>query len=941
MMLKTARNLFTFLSAVLCYAVSAQNRTATIRGAVTDGMNGQPVIGVGIVVDSTRLWAVTDTTGAFRIEQVPAGVRTVTVSMLGYRTLVSDSLDLQPGHTVSVDFRLEPEMNELANAVVVGARKVNTEAGLLSQMRNLTFVASGMSSQTIARTQDRDASEVVRRIPGISVLDDKFVVIRGLAQRYNNVWINDAAVPSSEADSRAFSFDVIPSSQIDNMVIVKSPAPELPGDFSGGFVRIRTKVLPEKNSVQIAYTTGFNSMTHFHDFKYNPGSCGDVFGFGSGSRSLRDGVPNRVDNDDRNQVDRVTKTGFREDWRVKTRRPLWDQKLNATLSRKFLLQNGDRYGLVAAVNYSNTNKSFLHMENSRYGVYNGDEDSKNYSFKYTDNQYTNDVKLGAMLNVSYLPEPKSADRIDKYEFRNLFNQSGRNRYTDREGFRNVSGYYDQRKEEYLYVSRGTYTGQFAGDHKIRQTHIDWNAAYSYADKRQPDRRIVERQKDPGNGIDNYQIDQSFISRDFIRLDEHIVSAGANLTRPLNPSSATPVELKAGIYGEYKTRQYNTRAFEYKWDIGADLPAGFAEKPTEQIMVPDNLGIDKIHVNDRTENSDDYAANNNLEAVYAAFNIPLGRFNAYVGARFEHFHTAVTSYGNVSNKIRKYNYTNLLPSLNATYNLNKKSLLRLAYGMSVNRPEFRELSPSTYEDFDMYSLVMGNVNLRQSVIQNLDLRYEWYPSSGEVVSLAAFYKHFDSPIEWTYTDAGGSYIYSFQNARSAYLYGLEAEARKNLEPIGLPDFTLSLNVAWIESKVRFPEGSIEHDRPMQGQSPYLVNAGLFYQNDRIGLSAGVFYNRIGKRIVGIGRTADSQGNVSNNTIPDIYELPRNAVDITLTQRISKVFEIRLSARDLLAENIEFKQFPTFTDTQGATRHREQTTKSYNPGRSFSLSVAASF
>ena len=242
---------------------------------------------------------------------------------------------------------------------------------------------------------------------------------------------------------------------------------------------------------------------------------------------------------------------------------------------------------------------------------------------------------------------------------------------------------------------------------------------------------------------------------------------------------------------------------------------------------------------------------------------------------------------------------------------------------------------------MYSLVMGNPNLKQAVVQNLDLRYEWYPASGEIISLGAFYKRFKNPIEWTYTDAGGSYIYSFQNALSADLYGLELEVKKDLAFMGLRNFSLAFNASWIKSNVHFPSDGIEHDRPMQGQSPYLVNTGLFYQNDKIGFSAAVLYNRIGKRIVGIGRTADSQGNTQNNTIPDIYEMPRNAVDITLSQRLSKVFELKLSGRDLLAENIDFKQFPTFTTASGTVEHREQVTKSYNPGRSFFLTVVAAF
>lgn len=926
---------------MLAFTAAAQTRTGVIRGRVFDALTEQPVIGASVLIDGTTMGTTSDDEGRFLLPAVHEGTRTVRILFLSYKTFVSDPLAIRAGESTALDVGLVEAVGEVENVVVVATRKVNSDAGLLVQIRNMSQVASGISAQAIAKTQDRDAAEVVRRIPGISILDDKFVVVRGLAQRYNNIWINGGAVPSSEADSRAFSFDILPSSQLDNMLIVKSPAPEIPGDFSGGFVLVRTKVLPERNSVQLSYTTGFNNVTNFHDFKYNPGSVADAFGFGSAHRALRSDVPHRVDNDDAAQVDRVTKKGFREDWRVKSRRPLWDQKFNFAINRKFERGNGDRYGVVGALNYSNTNKSFLDMENSRYGIYNGDEDTKNYSYKYTDNQYTNDVKLGAMLNLSYLPAPKDADHINKYEFRNLFNQLGRNRYTDREGYQNISGYYDQQKEEFLYSSRGTYTGQFAGDHLIKNTHLDWNAAYSYANKRQPDRRIVERQKDPDNGVDDYQIDQSFISRDFIRLDEHIASAGVNLSRPLNASAERPIELKAGLYGEYKTRNYDTRSFEYKWDIGAQLPAGFAALPIWEIMVPGNLGADKIHINDQSENSDDYKADNHTEAAYAAFNIPLGRFNVYAGARFEHFHTAVTAFGNVSDKVRTYDYTNLLPSVNAFYRFNPKSLVRFGYGMTVNRPEFRELSPSTYEDFDMYSLVMGNPDLKQAVIQNLDLRYEWYPASGEIVSLGVFYKRFENPIEWTYTDAGGSYIYSFRNALSADLYGVELDIKKDLAFMGLRNFSLAFNASWIKSDVHFPTGDIEHDRPMQGQSPYLINAGLFYRNDRIGFSAAVLYNRIGKRIVGIGRTADSQGNTQNNTIPDIYEMPRNAVDITLSQRISKVFEIKLSGRDLLAEHIDFKQFPSFTTSSGKTEHREQVTKTYDPGRSFFLTVVATF
>ncbi len=932
-----------FILFITPWSLEAQTKTGAIRGRVTDAGTGQGIPGASVIISGTNKGVATDSAGNFLLSNLTPGPYQLNISMLTYKTFISEMLSLKAGQELVLDVKLVEEVSQLENIVVVASRPVGTDAGLIGQMRESRMVASGVSGQFIARTQDKDASEVVRRIPGISVIDDKFVIVRGLAQRYNNVWINGAAIPSSEADTRSFSFDIIPGSQIENMMIVKSPVPELPGDFAGGFVQIRTKILPDKDAFSVSYSTGFNTETHFHDFKRNPGSSTDFLGFDNGKRALRSTVPHRMDNADNALVDRVSKSGFNTDWRIKTGKPLPDQKLTLAYNRRLTDKEGNRYGIVAALNYSNTNKSLLDMENSRFGIYDNQNDQKVYLYKYTDNQYANDVRLGAMLNLSLTPQAQGGT-TSRYEFRNIFNQLGRNRYTDREGYHVASGYYEQFQEEYLYASRTSYTGQFAGNHETGASHIDWNAAYSYSNRRQPDRRRVERQNDESNGITDYEIYQSSISRDFIKLDEHLASAAANLVHTFNKGGDFAPELRTGLYGEYKTRQYDTRAFKYKWNTEQNLPDGFAALPTEQIMVPGNMGIDKIHVQDESLNGDNYSADNYLAAAYAAINLPLGQVNVYAGARLEHFNTSITSYPSevdFRTRQRNYTYTNLLPSMNATYSFTSKALLRLAYGMSVNRQEFRELSPSTYMDFDMFSLVMGNPDLKQAVIQNLDLRYELYPSSGEILSVALFYKHFKNPIEWTYTDGGGSYIYSFQNAASAYSYGAELDLRKDLAFMGLKNFMLSLNATWIKSQVKFDKESLEHDRPMQGQSPYLINAGLFYQLEKIGFSAAVLYNRIGKRIVGIGRVQTGTGESINNDIPDMYELPRDAMDLTLSQRLSKVFEIKASVRDIFAQRVEFRQFPTFIDSEGNKHRREQVTKSYKPGRSLSFTLTATF
>jgi TonB-dependent receptor len=363
------------------------------------------------------------------------------------------------------------------------------------------------------------------------------------------------------------------------------------------------------------------------------------------------------------------------------------------------------------------------------------------------------------------------------------------------------------------------------------------------------------------------------------------------------------------------------------------------------MVPENLGGERLQIQDESTNLNNYKADNILGAAYLSAEVPIGGFNLNAGLRYEHHYTEMTEFTQVSGDkkdLADYAYDNLFPSLNATYNLSSRALLRMAYGMSVNRPELRELSPSVYYDFEMFSEVIGNTDLKQATVQNFDIRYEYYPSAGELVTVALFYKNFRNPIEWTYFDTGGGYRYSFTNARSADSYGVELDVRKSLEFVGLPGLTLTMNASLINSRVRFDEQSVDHDRPMQGQSPWLVNGGVFWQNKSGSLALGALYNRIGKRIVGLGRVESSGGDSFSNTIPDLYEMPRHAIDFTFSARLTKNLELRGAIKDILCEDVLFAQYPRHLDeSTGKLLEREQVTKAYNPGRNISLTLSATF
>ena len=367
--------------------------------------------------------------------------------------------------------------------------------------------------------------------------------------------------------------------------------------------------------------------------------------------------------------------------------------------------------------------------------------------------------------------------------------------------------------------------------------------------------------------------------------------------------------------------------------------------TEFLSNSEYFGADKLYLLEQMNMRNNYRGNNILGAGYLAVTLPVGKLDVRAGVRFEHNDMELISNTRDNEKSemsRHYKSDDFFPSLNTTYRFNDEHQVRLSYGRTINRPEFREVSSSVFYDFDLASSVQGNTELKNCYIDNIDVRYEFYPSRGEVVSLAAFYKHFDSPIEWTYTVSGGTdLIYSYKNARSANTYGLELDIRKDLSFLGLRGLGWSFNGALIKSRVKFAPGSKEKNRPMQGQSPYLVNTGLFYKNDPLQLNVSLLYNRIGKRIIGVGRSEGSTGSEDNARIPDSYEMPRNTVDFSVAKNFGKHWEVRFNIRDLLAEKIYYKQFADVTYGDGSKKEVEQITRSYKPGRNFGLFVSYKF
>jgi hypothetical protein len=940
---------------ILLTAISSYAQTGTIEGTATDKKNKETLPGVMVTLEGTTIGAMADFDGHFVIANVKPGKYKIKASYISYNPLVIEDVVVTANNVTKVGVELSENAVTLQEVKITGVRKTNTDVSMINVTRMSPLVSIGVSGQQILRSQDRDASEVIKRLPGTTIIDDRFIVVRGLAQRYNAVWLNNTATPSSEADVKAFSFDIIPGSMIENMLIVKSPAPELPADFSGGFVKITTVNLPEKNSFFASYGIGFSEGTTLKTFNSQKGGSTDWIGFDNGLRSLPGSMPPNLfayeAATNPEILNRITTIGreLNKDWApvLTTARP--DQRFSVGFNKRFSIKN-QSFGNITAVTYSNTNSSDEIFNNS-YSIYNFRDDKSSYIDQYKDEQFTNNVKAGIVHNWAWYPSTGH-----KIEFRNLLNQIGQTRSTERNGREWYNNGRYIKSNELKYLNRTIYSGQLAGEHSFNEgnTRIDWVAGYSYSNKNEPDTKRYRYLRSEQDTTEYYLLfadnaDLSSQSRMWFKLNENIISTSVNLVKQFNFSDFKP-ELRAGFYFEEKNRDFSARNFGYTKASKSSL-FDVTTLSVNEIFSDANINLtDGIKLTEITSLSDSYDASNRQFAGYIAAKLPLSLIaSLYTGLRIEKNIQTLSSFKQGTtipvNVVR--DTLNLFPSANLAINLNEKNLIRAAYGLSVNRPEFRELAPFYFVDFDLNAGIYGNPEIKQAYIHNFDLRFEHYPSPNETFNIGAFYKNFRNPIEMVIMGNSPTQ-YSFENVTSAYSYGLEMDVRKSLGFIsGYENFSVILNAALIKSQVIFNEGDLHRDRALQGQSPYMVNAGLFYYNDDNGLMMTLMYNIIGKRIVAVGRPSPNDW----EDIPDIYEMPRNVLDLAVSKKIGNHLEVKAAVKDILNENVEMiqnvKTSVDMTDITGGAQNgikvfdRDQVTKSFRPGRYMTLGITYKF
>ncbi len=885
----------TVFSAIRVYA------QGSVAGTVTDASTGEPVIGASVLLQGTQTGASTDVEGKFLIPSVPVGTYNLQISYITYKTHLVENVVVENGKRVSITVQLTEDVSELNEVVVRGTRSVDTDFTLLAAIRESKLVVSGISAEMISRSPDRDAAEVVRRVPGVTIMAGRYIVIRGASDRYNVTMLNGAYAPSMEADRRAFAFDVIPSGQLDQMLIFKSPSPELPGDFAGGVVKITTKSIPDETGLTFGYSLGYRSGTTFNTFYRSPRDWTQNFGFNGGTYNLPQSFPSDLRGISDEQTLRNAALSLRNYWLPEKVNAFFDQSASFTGNFKFLLGNVE-VGNITAINWSNSRNRFS-VNRKDFNQYDFISNSPSAIYAYSDDQNNQNSRTGVLMNWAF--------RLNEnhiIEWRNIFNQINNSQYIYREG-QNFEGNFYGTWGGFQEIFRGVYAGQLTGKHTLfgNRTTINWMAGAGKSYRDLPDNRRYRRDRDLTNGTERTYVPVSaaqvyFLGRFYGNMDEDSYTGSVSIDHTLKVSDNFLPVVSVGLFFENKERRFTARNIGYArnafgWNTSLEyLPIDELFQPVN-IYPPDGSGL---IIDEQTNGSDSYSATNNLKAYYAAISLPIGKImNISGGARLEDNVQSLGTATRTGDAIdQAVPVKRLLPSANLTVNLKDNMLIRAVYGRTLNRPEFREIAPFSFYDFEFNWVYGGNPDLKTAKIDNCDLRWEWYPSKSELITFGGFYKSFEDAIEAVYVPGAGSQGakgFRYGNARSASVYGVELEVRKSLAGLTssrlLDNLSLIFNTTLSKSNV---DVGNQPERPLMGQSPYVVNAGLFYNNDSRGTQISVMYNVVGRRLFAVGGYTDA----GDAVFEDIYEMPRNLIDLSVTQKLTDRLQGKFTISDML-------------------------------------------
>ena len=922
------RLLLSLLVCLSSFSVFAQK--GKIEGKITDSKTGQAIAGVTVLINGSKAGLSSNNDGYFVLTLESGKKYTLTLSSVNYKTKTIADVEVTVNDVNHLDILLESAAKTETEVIVKSSstKRLETSAALIAYQKNTAVVAQVISAEAIRRSPDKNTGEVLKRAPGTSVQDGKYLVVRGLADRYNQAMLNGILLSSTEPDRKTFSFDLFPAAVIDNIIVNKAFVPELPGEWAGGLVQVNTKDIPAKGFLSIQVGTGFNTQTVGKQFYSYEGGKYDWLGLDDKTRKLPTAnfpVKTKFQVLTQDEKNAYAKQ-FKNTWSINA----GDAGLNAS----FQINGGFNAKLfgkkvsgLLALSYTKSNRN-LAFENKFFSI-NGTNADVN--FDYQNNKYSQDVLLGGLANFTI-----QLNNLNKISIKNLFNINASDYTTIRTGKDYESDPVlgeNVRAKELSFKSNIYNNTQISGEHNLTKlnTKLKWYGGFGILDQYIPDQRRIQYNQavstpnQPYLALISNSLSQKTGSRFYSNLNDYIYTAGTDVAKTFRWLENNQT-VKGGYLFQIKDRLFDARPFSFY--LASDNPAIRAQSEST-IFSSANIGDanNKFSFDEISGNRFRYIANSILNAGYLQFDNQFGdKVRLVWGARAEHFDQVV---GSMKKSDPRHVYSkvlDILPGINFTYKLNPKTNIRVAASQTVIRPEFREISSFAFFDFELGATILGNPSLKRTKITNIDLRYELYPGAGELITIGAFYKYFNKPIELYFNQSGvgTSSTFNYLNADEAVGYGLELELRKKLTFIpALKNATVYSNLSYIQNEVKDSKANI--NRPMQGQSPYVINIGFQYDVEKIGLNTTLLFNQIGRRILYVG----------NEQVPAIWENPRPLLDFQVAKKLLKnKGEVKLNISDILNKPAYFyhdldnsKNFKNQTDAIAIKR---------NYGTTFSIS-----
>lgn len=903
-----------------------------VEGRVINKKNNDPIRNARIYVRGFSMEVISRADGTFHMK-LPTGTYDITVIHPKFATASLRKMAIKASSTPRMVVKMAPAALRLKTFTVLAPKIEGSTVELMRQRQNASSVSEVLGAQEMSRTGDSNAASALKRVSGVTLVGGKYIYVRGLGERYSSALLNGSTLPSPEPERRVVPLDLFPAGVLEKVVIEKTYLPYMPGEFAGGSVQLYTRGFPTAFRASIKLSLGLTMGASFtNGIQYNGGPL-DILGIDGGYRALPKTVYEATRNSPLAEKTLFSKTGYTakeleqfgesmpRDWQISRKLIAPDWGLALTIGDSFKI-GSTQLGYFASLTYSNSwNTTNPQLDIYILGQGNKLELAHSYAFETVENN----IRLGGMLVLG-------ANFTSNHRFRSttLINRITENETRLYEGSnRDVGG--DIRVSRLRWIEQMLLTQQF----RLLNTFptlaglsLDWRYTYSMATRIEPDRRETRYDRDETDEnlwilSDRPEGNQRFFNDLFD--NNHDIGFDGKLA--FQQWSGQMLKVRFGGVAVFKDRRSDTRRFKFLHKGPRSTDTTILSKPTEEIFVPENIGSDGFQLGEITRQTDNYNANQQIAAAYAMVNIPLAKGLRIIGgARLEYSRQAVETFElfvpNPTPVVANLETFDILPALALSWSIGKGMVLRFAGARTVSRPDFRELSPATFNDVTGGRLIFGNEKLERAIIWHADARWEWYLGRGESLSIAAFYKRFERPIE-TIVVVSAQHSITYENALGAHNLGAELDFRKKFGFLHkhLRDLYIAGNITWVWSQIDLDASSgiqTSNSRPLQGQSPFVINLQLGYDNVDTGTRAALLYNVFGARISSVGALG----------APDVFEQPYHQLDLVFRQTIGKGFSLSFKAKNLLDLPVVF--------TQG-----EKVTRTWQRGRSFSLGLTYNF